>query len=68
MKSFFTSFLMLFATAVVAQTLATDAQAISSSLDYFKNLQQNSKVKNIPFENIGPKVMSGRSFYRSIQS
>ena len=60
MKSFLFSFIFVFGGTVLAQTHATDAQALSSSLDYFTSLQQNSEVKNIPFENIGPKVMSGR--------
>jgi photosystem II stability/assembly factor-like uncharacterized protein len=60
MKSFLYPFLFAFGCSALAQMPATDAQALSSSLDYFKTLQQNSEVKNIPFENIGPKVMSGR--------
>ena len=60
MKSFLYSFLFAFGSIALAQNPATDAQALSFSLDYFKSLQQNSEIKNIPFENIGPKVMSGR--------
>ena len=60
MKAILHSFLLAFGSVVLAQTPATDAQALSSSLDYFKSLQQNSEVKNVPFKNIGPKVMSGR--------
>ena len=60
MKAFLYSILLAFSGVVLAQTPATDAQALSSSLDYFKSLQQNAEVKNVPFENIGPKVMSGR--------
>ena len=47
MKSFLYSLLFALGSTVLAQTPATDAQALSASLDYFKSLQQNSEVKNI---------------------
>ena len=48
MKAFLYSILLAFSGVVLAQTPATDAQALSSSLDYFKSLQQNAEVKNVP--------------------
>ena len=43
-----------------AQQPATPADAVQNALKQKKQLQDNSIVKNIPFENIGPTVMSGR--------
>jgi len=60
MKSLFHFFLLVLSSLVYAQTPATDAQALAASMDYFNTLQQNSEVKKVPFDNIGPKVMSGR--------
>lgn len=60
MKAFSHFLFLLFGSVLIAQTPATDAQAILSSTQYFTDLQNTSEVKNLPFENIGPKVMSGR--------
>ena len=60
MKAFSHFLFLLFGSVLVAQTPATDAQAILSSTQYFTELQNTSEVKHLPFENIGPKVMSGR--------
>jgi len=60
MKSFLTPLFLLFWGLIFAQTPASSADAIGNSLDAFEQMQEASMVKNIPFENIGPKVMSGR--------
>ncbi len=49
-----------FALFSFAQTPASSSAEVIQSLEAFKRQQQQSSVKNIPFENIGPKVMSGR--------
>jgi photosystem II stability/assembly factor-like uncharacterized protein len=43
-----------------AQTKATSAQTIKESLQQKATMMETSIVKNVPFENIGPTVMSGR--------
>lgn len=43
-----------------AQPTATSSQVIEKALQQKKTLAQTSIVKNIPFQNIGPTVMSGR--------
>ena len=60
MKSYFTLFAFLFAQLVGAQSTPTSAEDLRESYEKFKTMQQDSWVKNIPFENIGPTVMSGR--------
>lgn len=60
MKSFFQVLFLIFSLLNFAQTPATKANALAKSIEDFQALQQSSSVKNIPFENIGPKVMSGR--------
>ena len=60
MKPLFTPLFFLFCSIIFAQTKATSADAIVNSMDVFEQMQEASMVKNIPFENIGPKVMSGR--------
>lgn len=44
----------------MAQQPATKASIVKKSLSDKEELTQNSIVKNIPFSNIGPTVMSGR--------
>ena len=60
MKPLFTPLFFLFCSILFAQTPASSADAIVNSMDAFEQMQEASMVKNIPFENIGPKVMSGR--------
>ena len=60
MKSLYQYILFATSSLILAQTSATDPKAISISMEHFSALQQTSEVKNIPFKNIGPKVMSGR--------
>jgi len=43
-----------------AQQPATSAAQVTSSLQQKEELTQNSIVKNLPFTNIGPTIMSGR--------
>ncbi len=43
-----------------AQQLPTASSVTSEALKQKHELQENSLVKNVPFENIGPTVMSGR--------
>lgn len=43
-----------------AQQPATNAQTIQQALTEKQRLQENSIVKNVPFKNIGPTIMSGR--------
>ena len=45
---------------VKAQQPATSAQVVQKELKQKAALQQASLVKNVPFKNIGPSVMSGR--------
>ena len=56
----FSCFFLLLVTQVFAQTSATLADASIKSNKKLAAMQQTSWVKNIPFENIGPAVMSGR--------
>ncbi len=50
-----------FITAVAfAQQPATSADIVKKALENKKELAKNSIVKNIPFTNIGPTIMSGR--------
>lgn len=60
MKAIAQCLVLLFTLFSFAQTPATTSVALAKSNEAFKAQQQQSIVKNIPFENIGPKVMSGR--------
>ena len=55
-----TMLFLSFANVISAQQTATDATTILNSLKKKKELTKNSIVKNIPFVNIGPTIMSGR--------
>lgn len=48
------------ATFSFAQIIPTSSEIVESSLQQKEKLTNNSIVKNIPFKNIGPTVMSGR--------
>ena len=52
-------FLFTFCNFVVAQNMTT-ADQVSAALVQKKQMASNSLVKNVPFENIGPSIMSGR--------
>ncbi|MEZ4858951.1 MAG: glycosyl hydrolase [Flavobacteriaceae bacterium] len=55
------SICFLFATvSFFAQQPATTANVVEKALQQKEQLTQNSLVKNLPFRNIGPSVMSGR--------
>ena len=51
---------LLFSLSVVAQEKAATANQILEAVNTQKALKEASLVKNIPFEAIGPAVMSGR--------
>ena len=57
----FLSFVFILSTFITfSQQISTSAETIAQALEQKKKLAENSLVKNIPFENIGPTVMSGR--------
>jgi photosystem II stability/assembly factor-like uncharacterized protein len=61
MKSFFLSlFSFLVLTTVYAQQPATSAMDVEKALQQKETLAETSLVKNLPFKNIGPTIMSGR--------
>ena len=43
-----------------AQQPPTSAETIKNALEQKRQMEQNSIVKNVPFRNIGPSIMSGR--------
>ncbi|MGB5691496.1 MAG: glycosyl hydrolase [Flavobacteriaceae bacterium] len=53
-------FLILGSAQSWAQTPSTSAQSIRESLNQKREMQKQSLVKNIRFNNIGPTIMSGR--------
>ncbi len=60
MKAIFSSILLCFTIAVFAQQPATQVPQIQKALKEKEALTNASLVKNLPFQNIGPTVMSGR--------
>ena len=59
----FRLFLVFFLTCVFsisAQQLATPSEVVEEALFQKEKLQESSLVKNLAFESIGPKIMSGR--------
>ena len=44
----------------IAQQPATTAETVKQALAQKKTMTQSSLVKNVPFKNIGPTIMSGR--------
>ncbi len=61
MKANIISLLFLFIFLhLFSQPKATNAEIIKSGINLKKNLEESSLVKNVPFTNIGPTVMSGR--------
>ncbi len=52
--------LFLISSICYTQQSATSAQTIAEAFSLKKQMEANSLVKNIAFENIGPTVMSGR--------
>ncbi|WP_103069143.1 VPS10 domain-containing protein [Aquimarina sediminis] len=53
-------FSLLFSTFIFSQQPATSADVVLKGLASKKQLENSSLVKNVPFKNIGPTVMSGR--------
>ena len=60
MRYCFSFFAFCFLSMVFAQPTATDAVVLHQSLQAVDAQRSASLVQHIPFENIGPKVMSGR--------
>ena len=60
MKKILSLFLGLTACAAFSQQPATSASKMQQGLLQKEQLEQNSIVKNLPFTNVGPTVMSGR--------
>lgn len=54
------SLLVLFVFKIEAQQIASKADAVHNALKQKELMKKNSLVKNVPFKNIGPTVMSGR--------
>ncbi|WP_299366858.1 glycosyl hydrolase [Winogradskyella sp.] len=53
-------FFVLFPFFCFAQQPATPTETIKTALEQKREMTKTSLVKNIPFENIGPTIMSGR--------
>lgn len=60
MKQFISCFFIFYTASVFSQITPTPADVVKKSLEYKENLISNSVVKNLPFTNIGPSIMSGR--------
>lgn len=60
MKTLFKLAFLLVSVTLFAQQPATKAQIVAKSLKDKAKQTENSIIKNIPFTNIGPTVMSGR--------
>ena len=54
------SFLSLLPISLLAQQVSTTSLAVENALILKSELHNNSRVKSIPFKNIGPTIMSGR--------
>lgn len=54
------SSLFLYSIIGYSQSPSTSATAVLKALKQKEELTQNSLVKHVPFENIGPSIMSGR--------
>ena len=60
MRHYLLGLALLTISTLSAQTPATSAADVQSGIQAKEALTENSIVKNIPFTNIGPTVMSGR--------
>lgn len=60
LRNVFSSFLFVASISLFAQPAATSASLVEQGLQQKAQLTQNSIVKNLPFKNVGPTVMSGR--------
>ena len=52
--------LSLFSISLFAQQPATSAEVVKQALAQKQQMHETSLVKNVPFKNIGPTIMSGR--------
>jgi len=59
-NQFLSYIFLLFTFSILAQPTASSALDIQQGLVQKKTMQASSLVKNIPFKNIGPSIMSGR--------
>ncbi|MBC3845906.1 glycosyl hydrolase [Winogradskyella echinorum] len=59
-SKFLTLILFVSSFFAIAQQPATSAETVKKALEQKEAMMQSSLVKNVPFENIGPTVMSGR--------
>ncbi len=60
MKTLFQISLFFISISIFAQQPATKAKVVQKAIDDKEKLTETSIVKNLPFTNIGPTVMSGR--------
>ena len=60
MKTIFRALFLFSTICLSAQQRVTSADIVKKALEDKKNLTKNSIIKNLPFTNIGPTVMSGR--------
>ncbi|MAY21271.1 MAG: glycosyl hydrolase [Flavobacteriaceae bacterium] len=60
MKKTFFLFSLFLSTALLAQVPSTSAVTVTKALEEKAAFTNKSLVKNLPFKNIGPTVMSGR--------
>ena len=60
MKTLFQIFLFFISTSLFAQQPATKADVVKQALADKEKMTETSIVKNLPFTNIGPAIMSGR--------
>lgn len=60
MKQFLKLSIFLLSLTVFAQQPATSSDEVKKSLELKEKLTSSSIIKNLPFTNIGPTVMSGR--------
>ena len=60
MKSFLPIAALFLIANMVAQQPATPSNQVMQALQKKQAMQNTSTVKNVPFENIGPTIMSGR--------
>ena len=57
---FLSAALFFFSFSLIAQQPSTSASEIKTALQQKQQMMETSLVKNVPFENIGPSIMSGR--------
>ncbi|MDY8135096.1 VPS10 domain-containing protein [Aquimarina sp. 2201CG5-10] len=61
MKAHISSLLLLFVSSFIfSQQQPTQSEAVQQALKQKKQMESSSLVKNVPFTNIGPSIMSGR--------